>query len=167
MPVNRFKKGGNISLKTILGAISGFVGFLVVALINSPWEELIVAALIGSVAGLVDKSKLKIMIGILSCAGGLFLGLLLTIVLGERLSLPLGAWGVAGAFLGMTFGIYDRSILRAIFGFILGFFGGLIAEASQFLLISIESLKLTDRQLIILISSGIFINLFTAFTQKK
>jgi hypothetical protein len=35
------------------------------------------------VAGIVDKSKEKTIIGILFCSGGLYLGLLLSIVLGD------------------------------------------------------------------------------------
>lgn len=160
------KKSKHIFLKIILGAISGIIGFLIVSLIDSPWEEIIIAAFVGSIAGIVDKSKVKIVIGILSCSGGFFLGSLLTIVLGEQLSLPLGAWGVAGASCGLIFGIYDRSILRAIFGFLLGLFAGLLAEGFEFLPLFIENIKLFDRQMITIVSFGLLLNFFAAFAQK-
>jgi len=164
--MGKIKKSKNILLKIIFGAICGFLGFLIVSFIESAWEELIVAALIGSIAGIIDKSKVKMVIGALSCLAGLFLGSLLTIALGEQLALPVGAWAVAGALLGLIFGIYDRSILRAIFGFILGFFAGLLAESLELLPILIEEIKFADRQMISLVSSGLFINFFTSFTQK-
>jgi hypothetical protein len=160
-------KSKDIALKALLGGVSGFFGFLIISLFDNPWEEIIVAALIGSVAGVVDKSKAKTISGILFCSVGLFFGLLLSIYFGEQLNLPLGAWGVAGFFLGLNFGIYDRSILRTIFGFILGLVAGLLAESFEFLPIFFDAIKFADRQMIALISAGFFINLFLAFIQQK
>jgi len=160
-------KSKDIAIKALFGGVSGFIGFLIISLFDSPWEEIIVAALIGSIAGIVDKSKTKTISGILSCSVGLFFGLLLSVYLGEQLNFPLGAWGVAGFFLGLNFGIYDRSILRTIFSFILGLVAGLLAESFEFFPIFFDAIKFADRQMIALISAGFFINLFLAFVQKK
>ncbi len=165
--VGVLQKSKNIVAKALLGGVSGFLGAVITSTIASPWEEIIAAALIGSTAGIVDKSKTKTISGVLSCSAGLFFGLLLSVYLGEQVNLPVASWGVAGLFLGFNFGIYDRSVLRTVLGSLLGLMTGLLAEAFEFLPLFFDSIKYADRQMIALISAGLFLNLFLAFIQRK
>lgn len=149
--------------KLLLGTAVGAIAYLVLLPMHGPWEEIVAAALIGSVVGVVDFSIGRMLVGSIACAAGWLIG---SILFGVWIELGIGAWVVAGTFLGAAFGA-GRTWWTAIRGMLLGIVAGLLTEASRFLTVLLPSLRGTDMQLLLLLSAGIFLNLIAALSASS
>lgn len=149
--------------KVLWGAVAGFISYIILIFIRSPWEEILPALLLGSVPGLVDKRTSSILVGSSAAAIGWLAGAFL---FGIVLELGLGAWLIAGAFLGLAFGLISHSFLRTVAGFFLGLTAGLFVEASRYISLFSEALRPVDMQLIILMMAGILLPLAAGLASK-
>ncbi|HXY49757.1 MAG TPA: hypothetical protein VEI01_09935 [Terriglobales bacterium] len=148
----------SVCRKLLLGLVAGAVSYLLLLWLHGPWEEIVAATLIGSVVGIADLSAARILVGSTACAVGWLLG---SMLFGVWIELGVGAWLVAGAFLGAAFGAYRRwwmTILAAL----LGLLAGLLAEASRYLPLLVSALRGLDMQLLLLLSAGLLLNLVAA-----
>ena len=144
--------------KLVIGLATGAFSYLLFLLPHSPWEEFVAAALIGSVVGLADLSPTRILVGSIACAAGWLLG---SILFGVWIELGVGAWLVAGAFLGAVFGAYRRWWM-AVPAMLLGLLAGLLAELSRYVTVLMAPLRGLDMQLLLLLSAGLLLNLVAA-----
>jgi hypothetical protein len=111
----------------------------------------VAAVLIGSVVGISDLSPARILVGSIACATGWLLG---SVLFGVWIELGLGAWLVAGAFLGAAFGAYRRWWM-VIPAMLLGLVAGLLAEVSRYLTVLMTALRGVDMQFLLLLSAGL------------
>jgi hypothetical protein len=148
----------HICRSLILGLVAGVGSYVLLVFLHGPWEEMVAAALIGSVVGIADLSPTRILIGSIACATGWLLG---SVLFGVWIELGVGSWLVAGAFLGAAFGAYRRWWM-VIPAMLLGFVAGLLAEVSRYLTVLVTSLRGLDMQLLLLLSAGVFLNLVAA-----
>jgi hypothetical protein len=123
--------------------------------LHGPWQEIVAAALIGSVVGVVDRCPRRILIGSTMCVAGWLAG---TLIFGLWIELGIGAWLGAGAFLAGAFAFHRR---RWLFfpALLLGILAGSVAEFSRFLTVLATPLRSFDMQLLLLLSAGLFLNL--------
>ncbi len=150
--------------KISLGAMTGLFSYLVLLIIRSPVEEIIAAFFIGLVPGIIDRQGFLTFLYALACAAGWMAGLLF---FGIFLELGLGAWIMAGASLGFICGFTHGSFLRGTAGFLCGALAGLLAEASRYVTILSQDLRLLDMQLILLLMAGTLLPLATAIVSKS
>jgi len=150
--------------KILLGGIAGIVAYFILILIQSPWEDILAALLTGSIMGIIDRKRVLILLGALSCSLGWLLGNLL---FGIVLELGLGAWICAGASLGLISGLFGGSLWRGILGLFLGALAGLLAETSRYLTVFSEGLRLMDMQLILLVMAGTLLPFAAALVAKS
>lgn len=73
--------------KLVLGLVAGAISYVLMLWLHGPWEEIIAAALIGSVVGIADLSPARIVVGSTACATGWLLGSML---------FGTGCWSLAG-----------------------------------------------------------------------
>ncbi len=150
----------HVCRKLLLGLATGAFSYVLLLWLHGPWEEIIGAALIGSVVGIADLSSTRILVGSIACAAGWLLG---SILFGVWIELGAGAWLVAGAFLGAAFGALRRWWV-AIPAMLFGLVAGLLAEVSRYLTVFVTSLRGLDMQLLLLLSAGLFLNIVAALT---
>jgi hypothetical protein len=148
----------HVCRKLLLGLAAGAFSYVLLLWLHGPWEEIIAATLIGSVVGIADLSPARIVVGSTACVTGWLLG---SILFGVWMELGVGAWLVAGAFLGAAFGAYRRWWI-AIPAMLLGLVAGLIAELSRYLTVLVTPLRGLDMQLLLLLSAGLFLNIVAA-----
>jgi hypothetical protein len=144
--------------KLLLGPAAGAFSYVLLLWLHGPWEEAVAAALIGSVVGIADLSLRRILVGCIACTVGWLLG---SILFGVWIELGMGAWLVAGAFLGAAFGAF-RKWWVAILAFVSGLMAGLLAEISRYLTVFATPLRGLDMQLLMLLSAGLFLNVVAA-----
>jgi len=144
--------------KLLLGLVAGAISYVLLLWLHGPWEEIVAATLIGSVVGVAELSPGRILVGSVACATGWFLG---SMLFGVWIELGVGAWLVAGAFLGAVFGAC-RKWWMAIPAMLLGLVAGLLAEASRYLTVLATPLRGLDMQLLLLLSAGLLLNLVAA-----
>ena len=149
---------GGVGRKLLLGLVAGAVSYILLLWLHGPWEEIVAATLIGSVAGIADLSAARILVGSSACAGGWLLG---SMLFGVWIELGAGAWLVAGACLGAAFGAYRRWWVAILAAF-LGLLAGLLAEVSRYLTLLVSPLRGLDMQLLLLLSAGLLLNLVPA-----
>lgn len=142
----------------------GLLVYFALLLIRSPMEEILAAFFIGFVPGVIDRKGSLAFIYALSCSAGWTAGVLF---FGIFLELGLGAWIMAGAFLGFIYGFVHDSFLRGTAGFLLVALARLLAEASRYITILSQDLRLLDMQLILLVMSGILFPFTTAVVSKS
>ena len=147
----------------LLGAAAGIIAYLILTFIHNPWEESLAALFIGPIIGIVEKKKSFVLIGLFSCVLGWFVG---TYFVGVLFEIGLGAWAFAGAALGLASGLAGSSFFRSLSGFILGFFAGLVAEASRYLFVLGLGIKAIDMQLLVLLVAGILLPLAGVLVYK-
>ena len=148
----------HIRYKLLLGLLAGGLSYVLLLWLHGPWEEIVAAVLVGSVVGVADLSPIRILMGSAACALGWFLG---SMIFGVWMELGVGAWLIAGAFLGAAFGA-SRGWGTAISAMLLGLIAGLFAEASRFLTVLVAPLRSLDMQLLLLLSAGLLLNLVVA-----
>jgi len=148
----------HIRYKLLLGLLAGGLSYVLLLWLHGPWEEIVAAVLVGSVVGVADLSPIRILMGSAACALGWFLG---SMIFGVWMELGVGAWLIAGAFLGAAFGAC-RGWWTAISVMLLGLIAGLLAEASRFLTVLVTPLRSLDMQLLLLLSAGLLLNLLAA-----
>ncbi len=148
----------HVCRKLLLGLVAGALSYVLLLWLHGPWEEIVAAALIGSVVGIADLSRTRILVGGIACATGWLLG---SVLFGVWIELGVGAWLVAGGFLGAAFGAYRRWWM-AIPAMLLGVVAGLLAEASRYLTVLVTSLRGLDMQLLLRLSAGLFLNIVAA-----
>jgi hypothetical protein len=149
--------------KAIWGAIGALLSYALLTFIQSPWEEVIPAIVIGAAPGLVDRNKSGALIGALAASIGWLVG---AYVSGIILELGLGAWILAGASLGLALGIASRSVLRSLAGLFLGVLAGFLAEAARYISLVWERCRTVDMQLLVLIVAGILLPLVAGIIYK-
>ena len=142
-----------LSRTLLLGAVAGAVSYLVLLPLHGPWEEIVAAVLIGSVLGISKLSYRRILVGSVACSAGWLVG---SILFGVWIELGIGAWVLAGAFLGAAFGA-SRTWWAVIPGMLLGAVSGVVAEVSRYLTLLLTSLRGVDMQLLLLLSAGVFL----------
>jgi hypothetical protein len=148
----------HLTRKLLLGVTLGALSYVLLLWLHGPWQEVLAAALIGSVVGIADLSPMRILVGSVACTGGWLLG---SILFGVWIELGMGAWLVAGAFLGAAFGAFRRWWV-AILAFGSGLMAGLLAEISRYLTVFAPPLRGLDMQLLLLLSAGLFLNVVAA-----
>ena len=148
----------HVCRKLLLGLVAGALSYVLLLWLHGPWEEVVAAVLIGSVVGISDLSLARILVGSIACATGWLLG---SVLFGVWIELGLGAWLVAGAFLGAAFGAYRRWWM-VIPAMLLGLVAGLLAEVSRYLTVLITALRGVDMQLLLLLSAGLLLNFVAA-----
>jgi len=144
--------------KLLLGFVAGAISYVLMLWLHGPWEEIIAATLIGSVVGIADLSPARIVMGSTACATGWLVG---SMLFGVWMELGVGAWLVAGAFVGVAFGACRRWWI-AIPAMFLGLAAGLLAEASRYLTVLVAALRGIDMQFLLLLSSGLLLNVVAA-----
>ena len=144
--------------------MAGLFSYLVLLFIRSPVEEIIAAFFIGLVPGVIDRKGFLTFLYALASAAGWMAGLLF---FGIVFELGLGAWIMAGASLGFICGFAYGSFLRGAAGFLWGALAGLLAEASRYITILSQELRLLDMQLILLLMAGTLLPLATAIVSKS
>lgn len=144
--------------KLLLGTAVGALAYLVLLPMHGPWEGMVAAALVGSVVGIADLSVRRILVGSIACSVGWLIG---SILFGVWIELGIGAWVLAGAFLGAAFGV-ARKWWTAIAGIFLGSIAGAVIEVSRYLTVLLPPLRGADMQLLLLLSAGMFLNLVGA-----
>jgi hypothetical protein len=149
----------HVCRKLLLGLVAGVVSYVLMLWLHGPWEEIIAATLIGSVVGIADLSPARIVVGSTACATGWLLG---SMLFGVWMELGVGAWLIAGAFLGAAFGAYRRRWWMVIPAMLLGLVAGLIAESSRYLTVLVTPLRGFDMQLLLLLSAGLLLNMVAA-----
>jgi hypothetical protein len=142
-----------------LGALVGLAAYGLVLPLHSPWEEAVAAALLGGVSPSLDGSLRRVWLGVGSCLAGWLAG---TVVFGLWLDIGIGAWIVAGAFLGAAAGAFDGLSWRVVPGLVLGTVAGALAEASRFLPVFFEPLRGVDMQQLLLVGAGLLLACATA-----
>lgn len=148
----------HVSRKLVVGLAAGALSYVLLLWLHGPWEEIVAAALIGSVVGIADLSPMRILVGSIACAAGWLLG---SILFGVWIELGVGAWLVAGAFLAAAFEA-SRRWWMAIPAMLLGLVAGLLAEVSRYLTVLVPPLRGVDMQLLLLLSAGLFLNIVAA-----
>jgi len=148
----------HVCRKLLLGIAAGVFSYVLLRWLHGPWEEVVAAALIGSVVGIADRSLRYTLVGCIACAGGWLLG---SILFGVWIELGVGAWMVAGAFLGAAFGAL-RKWWIAIPATLLGLVGGVLAEVSRYLTVLVTPFRSVDMQLLLLLSAGLLLNAVAA-----
>jgi len=152
---SRSVSGPRLGLGLLLGLSAGVVSYILLLWLHGPWEEIVAAALIGSVVGIADRSPQRVLVGSIACAAG---WLLCSVLFGIWTELGVGAWMGAGALLGAAFGAY-RAWWMTIPAMLLGLVAGLVAEASRYLTVFLSPLRGFDMQLLLLLSAGLFLTL--------
>lgn len=79
----------HVCRKLLLGLAAGALSYVLLLWLHGPWEEIVAAALIGSVVGIADLSPTCILVGSTACAAGWLLG---SILFGVWIELGVGAW---------------------------------------------------------------------------
>lgn len=148
----------HVCRKLLLGVVAGTISYVALLSLHGPWEEVVAAALIGSVVGIADLSPTRILVGSIACATGWLLG---SVLFGVWIELGVGAWLVAGAFLGAAFGTY-RKWWMVIPAMLFGLGAGLLAEVSRYLTVLVTPLRGFDMQLLLLLSAGLLLNVVAA-----
>jgi hypothetical protein len=144
--------------KLVLGLAAGAISYVLLFWLHGPWEEIIAAALIGSVVGIADLSPARILVGSVASSAGWLLG---SVLFSVWIEVGVGAWLIAGASLGAAFGACRRWWM-AIPAMLLGLVAGLVAEASRYLTILVTPLRGLDMQLLLLMSAGLLLNFVAA-----
>jgi hypothetical protein len=144
--------------KLVLGLVAGAISYVFVFWLHGPWGEIVAAVLIGSVVGIADRSPARVLVGSTACAAGWLLG---SFLFGVWIELGVGAWLIAGAFLGAAFGA-ERRWWMAIPAMLPGLVAGLVAEASRYLTVFVTALRGLDMQLLLLLSAGLLLNFVAA-----
>jgi hypothetical protein len=158
------KKSKSLLRNEFFGLIAGLIAYMMLLILNSPWEESVAACLIGSVPGIVDGKKNFLSIGATTSLLGWFIG---TFVFDIFLGIGAGAWICAGASVGLISGIFRGSLWRGISGFFLGAIAGLLIEASRFLPVLFKVLRFMDMQFILLGVAGILLPLVAAVVKPE
>jgi len=148
----------HVCRKLLIGLAAGVFSYILLLWLHGPWEEIVAAALIGSVVGIVDGSPKRTLVGSIACAAGWLLG---SVVFGFWIELGVGAWVFAGAFLGGACGAFRRW-WTTIPAMLLGLAAGLLAEMSRYLTVLVPSLRSLDMQLLLLLCAGLFLNTVAA-----
>lgn len=159
VPDVRGRPQRHVIAKTIAGGMTGLIVFFPLLALQTDWEDVIAAAAIGAVAGLVDRSPRTVWLCALACASGWLVG---SAVFGIWIEMGAGAWILAGAFLGAASGFLGGSAWRAGLGFLLGLVAGLVAEVSRYLTLLAEPLRTWDMHFILLVMAGLLLNLVAA-----
>ena len=141
--------------KLLLGLVAGAISYALLFWSHGPWQEIVAAALVGSVVGVVDRCPRRILVGSAACVTGWLVG---TLLFGLWIELGIGAWLGAGAFLAGALAFYRRRWL-ILPGMLLGVLAGSVAESSRFLTVLATPLRNFDMQLLLLLSAGLFLNL--------
>ncbi|MBI5116925.1 hypothetical protein HZA56_10675 [Candidatus Poribacteria bacterium] len=154
--------------KASLGFAASLISVLIIFILNRngiylAWAQVIAAALIGAVAGVIEKSHRKVVLGMaLACIGW---------ISGEHFSRLLfhsvATWVFVGSFIGMTAGILEKSLKSGIGGFFLGAIGGLVGVAAGLSTIMVDWTRSLDMQAMSILGAGVFINLLLAFKGPK
>jgi hypothetical protein len=160
-------------LKMGLGALAAVVGMLLMRLIGG--GEIVVAVLIGLVAGLAERSRNKALAGVVLGVVGYMVGAQVgAAVAASGQGVPFGHWAVTGAFIGLASGmsrikdglfparplaLIAGAICGLILGAILGFTGDIAGLAAVFTISDLPSFIYMNTTEISLFMAGIFINL--------
>jgi hypothetical protein len=157
-----------ILLKTSLGFAASLVAVLIIFILNRngiylAWAQIIAAALIGSVAGIAEKSPGKIALGMILACMGWFCGEYVSRFLFHSIVM----WIFVGGFIGLTAGILEKSPKSIIGGICLGAIGGLMGVAAGLSTIMIDQPHGLDMQAMGIMGAGIFINLLLALKRPK
>jgi hypothetical protein len=148
----------NAFSKVLIGALAGTLSYVLLLWLHGPWEEVLAAALIGSVVGIADRSPSRIFVGAAACTAGWVLA---SVVFSTWIELGIGAWLGAGAFLGAAFGLYRRWWV-ALITMSLGFAAGALAEAARYAPVFVAGLRAVDMQLLLLLTAGLLLSLVAA-----
>ena len=154
----------NRFLGVLAGALAGILSYAVIAPLHSSWWEIVGALLIGLVPGLVQRSARRALLGSAACAAGWLLG---AVAFGIWMDLGMGAWLLAGAFLGAAAGVFSFSVPRAIAGAALGLLAGLLGEISRYATLAVHGLRTADMQLLLLVSAGVLLNAAAALVMRR
>jgi hypothetical protein len=157
-----------IILKTSLGFAAALISVLIIFILNRSgiylaWAQIIAAALIGAVAGIAEKSRGKIALGMLLGCIGWFSGEHLSRLLFHSIA----TWIVVGGFIGLTAGILEKSPKSMVGGLCLGAMGGLMGPAAGLSTILIDWNRSLDMQAMSIMGAGIFISLLLALKRPK
>ena len=165
MPSGARRRQGTAGLaaSVLAGALAGIVSYWTIAPLQSPWSEVIGALLVGLVPGLAKRSLPSAATGSVACAAGWLTGALL---FGIWMDLGIGAWLLAGAFLGAA-GTFRSSGVRVALGAALGLLGGAVGEASRYATVLVERFRSVDMQLILLLSVGMLLNAAVALVKPR
>lgn len=147
-----------IAFKALTGSLAGALAYIALLWLHGPWEEVVAAALIGSIVGLADRSSPRILLG---AAAGAVGWVAASLVFSIWIELGIGAWLGAGVLLGGVFGACRRWWV-AIPAMFFGFVAGALVEASRSLPVALAALRGVDIQLLVLVSAGLFLNLAAA-----
>ncbi len=157
-----------IILKASLGFAASLVAVLIIFILNRngiylAWAQIIAAALIGTVAGVAEKSRGKIALGMILACIGWFSGEHFSRLLFHSIA----TWIFVGGFIGLTAGILEKSPKSIIGGICLGAIGGLMGVAAGFSTIIIDQPHGLDMQAMGIMGAGIFISLLLALKRPK
>jgi hypothetical protein len=144
--------------KLLLSSAAGAFSYVLLLWLHGPWEGFVAVTLIGSVIGIANRSRARILVGSSVCATGWLLG---PILFGVWIELGVGAGLVAGAFLGAAFSA-DRRLWPAIPEMLLGSVAGLLAEVSRYLTVRVTWFCGLGMQLLRLLSAGLLWNIVAA-----
>jgi hypothetical protein len=147
-----------IWLKVLMGGLAGALAYFALLCTHSAWEEVVAAALIGSISGIVDRSFPRVFLGAAACAVGWVAA---SLVFSIWIELGIGTWLGAGALLGGVLGACRRWSV-AIPAMLFGFVAGALVEASRSLPVLFKGLRGVDIQLLVLVSAGLLLNLVAA-----
>ena len=157
-----------IILKASLGFAASLISVLIIFILNRngiylAWAQIIAAALIGAVAGIAEKSRGKIALGMILACIGWFSGEHFSRLLFHSIA----TWIVVGGFIGLTAGILEKSPKSIIGGICLGAIGGLMGVAAGLSTIMIDWTRSPDMQAMSILGAGIFISLLLALKRPK
>lgn len=154
--------------KIILGFAASLLSVAIIYMLNRggiyiAWAPILAAAIIGTVAGVAEKSGGKIVLGlILGCIGWIS-GELFSRLLFHSIA----TWIFVGGFIGLTAGILEKSPLSMIGGILLGAMGGLVGVAAGLSTIAVESWGRFDMQAMSIITAGISISLLLGLKRPR
>ena len=154
--------------KVSLGCAAGLISIAIIYILNRSgfyiaWASIMAAALIGTVAGIAEKSGKKIALGVaLGCIGW---------ICGELLSRQLFhsvvTWISVGGFIGLTAGILEKSPKSMIGGVFLGIIGGLMGPIAGLSTVAVDFLLDFDMQAMGIIGAAIFISLMLSLKRPQ
>jgi hypothetical protein len=158
----------NIIRKVALGLAAALLAVAVIHVLNRAgiyvaWAQIMAAALVGAVAGVAEKRRNKIVLGVvLGCAGW---------ICGELFSRLLfhsvATWMFVGSFIGLTAGILEKSPKSMIGGLFLGVMGGLMGVAAGLSTIIVDSMRDFDMQALSILGAGVGISFFLGLKRPK
>lgn len=157
-----------IILKASLGFVASLVAVLIIFILNRngiylAWAQIIAAALIGTVAGVAEKSRRKIALGMLLACIGWFSGEHFSRLLFHSVA----TWIFVGGFIGLTAGVLEKSPKSIIGGTCLGAIGGLMGVAAGLSTVMIDWTHSLDMQAMSILGAGIFISLLLSLKSPK